>query len=425
MKVLMKHPGMRGRRGSLYIAVLMTTVIVSVATLAGLIVFDVRTSTTADGIDAWRARSIADSAIAAALAELNADPDWQTNYQHGVPTQPASWMEGQFRYMLTNQAADLENLGDGQFTLTAFGSSGRANAAKQITLAAKMTPVESLDKAIYVSNDLEVNGGSLGSISTDGKLRVQDEITSGADRIFAEEIQQTGEPDPLGGTATSNWYDYYVNNGTEIPRSVLPRERLLGLITVGHRLENIVLSANHNPFGAANPNGIYYIRGDGLYVDIRDCRISATLVLLDVGWFSSLRGNLHMAPHNPDLPALMVDGAINHRALAGTLSEAALGVNFNPAHTPYRGQADTTLTGEYPSRIEGIVYTDRNYVVHAGSSMPISGKLIVGGSLTVNSPLVVINSSPFLTQAPPGFQRIDGIEAKPGTYRSVSSDWSP
>ena len=407
----------------------MTTMIVSVATLAGLIVFDVRTSTTADGIDAWRARSIADSAIAAAVAELNAelnaDPDWQTNFQHGVLTPPASWMEGEFRYMLTNEAGDLETLGDGQFTLTAFGSSGRADAARQVTLAAKKAPVESLDKAIYVSNDLAVSAGSQGSIATDGKLRVQDDITSGADRIFAEEVQQTGDPDPLGGTATSNWYDYYVNNGTEIPASALQRERLFGLITVGYRLEDLVLSANHNPFGAANPNGIYYIRGNGLYIDIRDCRIAATLVLLDVGWFSSLRGNLHISPHNPDLPALMVDGAINHRALAGTLSEAALGINFNPTHTPYRGQSDATLSGEYPSRIEGIVYADRNYVVHAGSSLPISGKLVVGGSLTVNSPLVVLNRTPFPIQPPPGFQRVDGFIVQPGTYRSVSSDWAP
>ncbi|SRR6056297_2519118 len=70
------------------------------------------------------------------------------------------------------------------------------------------------------------------------------------------------------------------------------------------------------------------------------------------------------------------------------------GINFNPAHTPYRGQSDATLTDEHPSRVEGIVYADRNYVVHAGFSLPISGKLIIGGNLTVNSPLVVLNSKP-------------------------------
>jgi len=101
------------------------------------------------------------------------------------------------------------------------------------------------------------------------------------------------------------------------------------------------------------------------------------------------------------------------------------GINFNPAHTPYRGQSDATLTDEHPSRVEGIVYADRNYVVHAGFSLPISGKLIIGGNLTVNSPLWCSTANPFLTQAPPGFQGIDSLETKPGTYRSVSSDWSP
>lgn len=145
-------------------------------------------------------------------------------------------------------------------------------------------------------------------------------------------------------------FDYYLDNGTPISVSALP------LVSGAYTIERQVLSSQVNPYGGKNPEGIYVINCGGQRVRIKDCRIVGTIVLLNPAANSSLEGSLRWDTGVGNYPALLVLGELEVRFHSGDLSESALGVNFNPAGTPYLGNEDADQTDAYPSEVNGVVY---------------------------------------------------------------------
>ena len=87
------------------------------------------------------------------------------------------------------------------------------------------------------------------------------------------------------------------------------------------------------------------------------------------------------------------------------MDEAARGVNFNPAGSPYQGSTNNDLADSYPSLIKGIVYVSGDAFVTANHPQ-IDGVLITGDELKVNSgqSLTVTYDPLYLSDPPPGFE---------------------
>lgn len=74
------QPSYRTRRGSMYVAVLMTAIIVAVIGISGLAVTRIQLRSTDGASQVTAARFYAQSAVEMGLHSINADPDWRTTY---------------------------------------------------------------------------------------------------------------------------------------------------------------------------------------------------------------------------------------------------------------------------------------------------------------------------------------------------------
>ena len=80
------------------------------------------------------------------------------------------------------------------------------------------------------------------------------------------------------------------------------------VIAYRDKIERILLSPSSNPYGPADPDGLYLIDCSGSKIDIRNCRIVGTLILVNPKDDSVIQDGLNWQPARPDYPALIVDG---------------------------------------------------------------------------------------------------------------------
>jgi hypothetical protein len=188
-------------------------------------------------------------------------------------------------------------------------------------------------------------------------------------------------------------------------------------------LEQKLLSPSSNPFGPTNANGIYVLDCGGKDVIIADSRIVGTLVLKHAGGNSAIQGSINWQAAIANYPALLTDSSIEIALDSTALSEATLGVNFNPPGSAYPyagGTTNTTATDSYPSQITGIVYssTDMDF----SGATTILGQITVGGKTNISgTSLKLTYSNLFYNTPPPGFD-VGGVPMNPvpGTWQRVA-----
>ncbi len=185
---------------------------------------------------------------------------------------------------------------------------------------------------------------------------------------------------------------------------------LIREVTSGRYIYRRVLSRSANPFGATNPQGIYWINCGGQRITIDRSRIVGTLLLINPGPGSSIAyGPIHWSPAVAGYPALLVDAddpsaadfAI--RASRWPLSETDQSTNFNPASTPHGDfGADTDTNDIYESVIQGLVAIEGD-LTYYGSPL-VRGQILVGGNVGNSSgQLEVEYKRDALLNPPPGF----------------------
>ncbi len=449
------------RKGAVYVAVLMTTMIVSVTALAGLTLLDMRLQASRSGTQALSARAYADSATAIAIARINQDANWRTTYQHGVATSALTIDGGTVWWKLENNAANLTNQVYDAVNLTGYSKVGEAVSARQVTLVGNYSPMNVLSNALSVYGNLSL--GKDVSITTDGAIVCNGSFSGDATAVtgssvnvygsgtglgsllgntvtsLTNPVSQTVGSNPLGavvGTLTAelatnlrnstgeavvlpdtNWKDFYLAAGTEITLGALPNSG-------GYRtIEKTVLSANSNPFGSAtNISGIYFIQCGGSKVQVRNCRIHGTLLLVDPHKNSQISGAVNWSPTVKSLPALLVEGAIELAFDSLPVVESTVNANLNPSTTPYRGESNNDKLDSYPSQIEGFSYISGSAEFPNGTELSvIKGALAIGGSLAQNSPLAIHRDDELLLNPPPGFRTYQNMQVQHGTSQSVNT----
>jgi hypothetical protein len=197
-------------------------------------------------------------------------------------------------------------------------------------------------------------------------------------------------------------------------------------------MEGKLLSPTSNPYGSPNANGIYILNCSGKQVVINNCRIIGTLVMMNPGNNCTIKGSTVMEAAAANFPALLVnstngDNGITISLSSSALSEANMGVNFNPTGNPYPYQAGTgtnvnaTTTDTYTSGITGLVYSVSDLTIDTGTT--ITGVVISNGKINFNATSETLHyNSLYLNNPPPGFT-LGTIQMAPvpGTWARVAN----
>lgn len=368
------------------------------------------------------ARQYAASAVELARWWIAQDPNWRKNRVNGVwcANQPIG--RGRYTVQVVNLNGPLNNSETDPVIVTATGVSGQARQKVQATLAAKVAPLTCLNAAVSTGGTITLSGATIPGLnqkvaSNAGVMASNADVYANVEAVGTVQGSTYYAATTMGVTArvlpSTGVFDYYLSAGTTINRGSLPIED-------GSRMiKQVLLSPARNPFGGAtNPQGIYIIDCQGADVDIRDCRIVGTLVLLNPGAGSLIESEVNWCPAVSGFPCLLVRGNMALNLNNGTLKESS-SLNYNPPGTPYpwpSGATNTTGADAYPSQISGLVYISGNVTT---AKSPTFSLLICGGTLTSQDSLCPSYDPAYYRTPPPGFRTIQMVVAPNGLKQVV------
>lgn len=428
------RPGSAGRCGMTYIIVLGATLIVSTLTLGGLLVVRSQSRIVQSYEHTSKARHYALSAIELGVQEIATNTNWRKDRKNAVG---GIWYDnlpiddGTYSLKVVNPYGPLDNSSLDPVTLT--GTGRLSGQVEQQNIEVTQVP----QKSAFTCLQTAETAGSAVSLGTTTLDCVNQIISSnaagtafttdaGGANIFAQ-VEAVGlisgstysGPNKAGAPARTmpdpnSVFEYYIENGTNININALPT--VSGVRSVRQR----VLSPTANPFGATNPEGIYVIDCMGQAISFTQNRIVGTLVILNpLGSAGSFydEQNFHV-PAISNFPAILVKGDFAFKTNATALTET-IGVNFNPAGTPYpypSGIADIDTTDSYPNQVEGLIYVSGNLQTQ---SSPNLGQVVVQGSISHISGSLSLNNNPvYYSNPPPGFCTFK-MTTSPGSWKQV------
>ena len=419
-------------RGVVYVAVLGAALIVSLATLAALHVARIESRGVRGVESRLRAEMAARSGIEAGLAWLAAHPDWRTTLVSGEEFPAKDWIElpgdARCRWQLSEEDGDFTDDDSETLRLRGIGRAGEAACVESVLLEPRGAALDCLGAAIYAARGVDVQ---------DYWLRTDQLVGSGADvktaawpdfidadveaagnflgNISSGHRSQTGARQRRMPGASA--FDYYMAVGTPIALTSLPT--VSGLRT----LQRTTLAPGYNPFGPANPLGIYVIDCQGVSLRIRNLRIFGTLVLRRAGADTAIRENVHWEPAAPHLPALLAEGTINLSLFDYGLSESTYGINFNPAGAPYANQSDNDARDWYPPRFKGLIYaTDSVILKYDPLAYVVATGCLITNNLVVRDVLDFTYDPRHRNVPPPGFARGSQLRPIPRTWQREAYD---
>jgi cytoskeletal protein CcmA (bactofilin family) len=302
--------------------------------------------------DAAEARDCAHAGIELACLWIAQDPNWRVNRSLGAWATDLPIGQGTVTIEVSEPIDG--NLANRSYDAVRVRSTGRREQARQtweVTLNADPDPLPVLQYGLHTRGRLRIDSGhSLtvrnAPLDTDNSLRNDGTIIGAVEAAGVETagnivgsltIDTTTEQYPV------NPFTMYVALGTEI--------------TPGSTIDRRVLSPGSNPWGAANPDGVYVIRAND-DLTIRNSRINGTLVILcSSGKRVTFDNSLLIHPYRTDYPALLIQGDAEFVFSSSLgLAEATSLANFNPSGSPYQGNSDSDILDIYPSEIRGLVH---------------------------------------------------------------------
>lgn len=403
------------RRGGIYIAVLGSSMILTIVGLTGLAAVRIQRVATEAAAGVVEARACADAGVELAMTYLAADPDWRTNRPNGVWVQDLAIGSG----MVTVEGIDPDDgsLADSdtdRLLLRSTGVLGEARHIIEVTLLADPEPLDALRTALHTGGQLSVQSGAKllaggGVVSTNGSLRNAGMIDGSVEAQSATSVGTVTGSVTLAAPAKA------------MPGSdVVARYAALGTeISPGGSIDRRVLTAGRNPWGSPNAAGVYVIRTSG-DLRIRDTRIHGTLVVICPGGTVTVENAALLHPHREDYPALIVDGNLELVMDDAVLSESSAGTNFNPSDAAYEGATDGDQADTYPSEVRGLV--------HVLGTLVLSDTATVRGTILVESAAIsnavdcqdtpTLAYEPELYESPPmGYASSVPMRVEPGSWR--------
>ncbi len=400
-------------RGTVYVLVLMISMLVTVIGLTALASVRVQLRSAMLSGDVDDARLCAQSSLELAKQWIYADANWRTNRSSSAWATDVKIGAGSFNITAVDPVDGIiSNSPLDPIVITVTGFKGTARQQLTCKLAPAPTPYSCLQSGVTTGGHLYVNGGrttcsatisSNGNITATGQIDANVEAVgtcTGSGFIGSKTTGATAKKMPTAATV----FDYYIANGTPISYASLSGD-----------MHDVLLSPSSNPYGATNALGIYVVDCGDKKIKIDHLRVVGTLVLLNPKSDSDIKGPVNMAPAFPGHPALMIKAAnISIQFDNNTLNEGA-GKNYNPPGTPYNGVTNSTTTDVYPGAINGLIYVSGN--AWMSKDTVVNGAIVVGGALAIDDNPVITWDASLLSNPPAGF-----FDSPP--MKVVSTTWA-
>ena len=390
------------RRGSTYLLVLGSTMLVTVIGLSALFAVTLERRRAEAAGDAVKARFYAQSALEMAAHWIDDDPDWRSNRPNGAWATDVPIGNGTFGVQVVDPGDGvLSNSQTGAIHITCTGVKGAARHVFRVTLdaeAPESTPaLEALATAIHCGQDMTVDLlvtlTAVGApASTNAALNLNGTIVGDVEAASMSGlglvVGATTVPAPPKDLPSADVFDAYVARATQLPYTAL--------------MSGDVLTPGVNTYaGGLNADGVYYIDTGGGDLTIEGTRLQGTLVVNAPGRRVILKDAVLLERHRADYPVLIVRGTIEMRFTASAigLSEVDWNVNFNPVGAERLTLANETKLDVFPSGIVGLVHAIGPLNV-VSQPAQVDGAVICEGQASIQNALT-INHDPALVSDPP------------------------
>lgn len=401
------------RRGSMYVAVLGSTMVITVIGLSALMLARVERASAKGTADLSAARFYAQSAIEMGQHKIRQDSNWRTTFTSGVWESNRTIGTGKYTLEGIDPVdGNLSNSASDSLLLRGTGFEGQSRYKLQVTMTAKSSALTCLQVAMHAGTDLTFSSATVQS--NQGTISANNSATATAANIYpkVEVVNASSGTVFYSGVTTgitprtmpdATAFDYYTLNGTPIAIADIPKEGAKNTIT------GALLSPTNNPYGTriTNPQGIYVIDCFGKDLRIKDARIVGTIVIKNPAYFS-ITSSVNWEPAVANYPSLLVSGSAELAFTNAPLSEITLGVDFN---------LDSDNLDTYSSLIKGLIYASGN--VTTKSYVTIDGVLVIGTTLTAQNYLSLTYRSTFYDNPPPGFGGAPEMVISPGTWKQL------
>jgi hypothetical protein len=184
-------------------------------------------------------------------------------------------------------------------------------------------------------------------------------------------------------------------------------------------IEKIVLTANCNPWGPTDPNGLYFIDTAGHDLLIRNARIHGTLIIRALGKTVTLDDAVFFQNYRSDLPTLLVEGSltIKTHSVEESLSESANATNYNPLGASYEGVYDDDSLDSYPNEIRGLIHVTGDLTLQ--QTARVVGTIICNGGATCDGTNTIVYDPSLYTCPPAGYTFVERMVVSPGSWRQA------
>jgi hypothetical protein len=422
--------------GSAYVAVLAVTGMLVLMGLAGVAALRAQRATAWLHRDTQMARELAVSAAELVLEGMRANPRWRDERGGGV------WIDERRVSEEATVSAGVRDdvdgdIGDDPEDAVRVVGVGHVNGARQ-SIGVTVDPVARgyrvFGSAIHAGGLLNINKDTVradraltanGSIEHDGVA-----YASGS-----KELAMRGGVTVTGSVVGHALPDFESGAellaaiGTEIDYEDLDEGSI----------EDVVLSANNNPYGDENPYGIYVIDADGDELDVRDSVLFATLVVTNAGSDSEVEADVYWRSASDSLPALVHDGDMEFRMDAGTVTVSHLtGSEDISASVPalvsgVASTVDLSVAGvkidiavgptdsSYESGLRGLFLVSGD--VRVDRDLTLEGTLVAGGGVRLNADSVTVTEAADWVANPPlGFVGWYAMVARGGSWGRVVAE---
>lgn len=415
------RPNSSSRRAGMYVAVLLVALLVAIIGMGAITAARIEWRT-AEDLHAWRRAEIgARAAIDVGLLEIAGTPGWRDNRAPGAWIANRELGDVQVSLTVTDPAdGDFADDGNEAIELRGVGVCGPGRYQLAVR-AAPFGPAghDCLATAICAIGDFTVDSDRL---QADAPLASNATLTNRGridGSVSAVNVNNYGS---ISGAIETN------ASPRSIPDTIKIYERFTTLAVplspslyteLGSeiRLQHQLISPGANGTLATAPEGVLLLDCRGKSLRIDDCRIAATLFVINVSGTVDVTGAVCWAPFVSNYPALLLDGSVDFHQTHSSLSEQSLGINLNPSHTPYNGDRDNDTADTYPASFTGLFCISGRADVE--SDIRLIGVLLAG-TVDVDGEFTVTYDSQFYDNPPPGFEDPDRpLAPVRGTWRRV------
>jgi hypothetical protein len=403
------------RPGTMYVAVMGCSLIVTVLGVSAVMLTRVETLAAKGTADLAAARSLAQAAVDLGFRTISTDATWRTSKSPGAWRASQAAGDGTVSLSVTDPVdAVFSDANWEPVTLTGTGVIRQARYLLEATAVAQPAPLPALNTCLHTSGKITVS--LLKNVTLSGAPLSMNGSINGPGTVTGNvQAGSTGTPPIIVGTST------VPSPAKEMPDAGVfaMYKSMATTITGVSEIDRQVLSATRNPWGTANPDGVYFIDA-ALDFRIRRSRIQGTLLIKCAAGAKVLLDDTALVESfRADYPTLIIDGPLEIALSSGTISEATDGVNLNPATSPYLGSSDIDTSDSYPNELRGLIHVLGTVTFSRSST--VRGVIIAQGNVSIDAAPQLIHTPALYARPPMGYVTYSSMQMAYGSWRHTVS----